>query len=158
MSTPEGTTNRPEEAVSTSADAREGPQPNAEEDPKTPILKKWYKAKDEADHYNRNLMQYGGAVAAVLTLLAGSGGIVAVATAVKVEDNRFFFWTVGILGGLGVVVTIALVILTVMLVHSFVRRKEAEEAVEKNRRSLIGDDPTLFLPTTQPLPTIQRPQ
>ncbi len=91
--------------MSTSADAREGQEPNAgqdpsvEKDPRISTAQNWYKAKDEADHYNRNLMQYGGAVAAVLTILAGSGGIFAVATAVKVEDNPYFDWAATILGG-----------------------------------------------------------
>ncbi len=143
--------------MSTSADTGGGPQPNAEEDPKTPILKKWYKAKDEADHYNRNLMQYGGAVAAVLTILAGSGGIFAVATAVKVEGNPYFVWAAAILGGVSVVGTIALFILTGMLVHSFIRRGKAEKAVDKNRRRLINEEIAAFLPTTQPMPPIQRP-
>ncbi len=152
MSTPEDTTSTPEDTMSTPEDT------SKKKEPEISVVQDWNKARDEAEHYNRNLMQYGAAVAAVLTLLAGSGGIFAVATAVKVEDNPFFLWAVGILGGLGVVATIALVILMVMLVQSFVRRKEAEEAVEEHRRSLIGDDPTRFLPTTQPLPTTQRPQ
>ncbi len=143
--------------MSTPADTGDGQEFSAEEDPKTPILKKWYKAKDEADHYNRNLMQYGGAVAAVLTILAGSGGIFAVATAVKVEGNPYFVWAATILGGVSVVGTIALVILTVMLVHSFGRRRKAEKAVDKNRRSLIDEEIGPFLPTTQPMPPIQRP-
>ena len=149
MSTLEGTGAEPE--------PRAEQDPSAEKDPRISTVQKWYKAKDEADHYNRNLMQYGGAVAAVLTILAGSGGIFAVATAVKVEGNPYFVWAATILGGVSVVGTIALVILTVMLVHSFVRRGRAEKAVDKNRRNLINEEIAAFLPTTQPMPPIQRP-
>lgn len=149
MCTPEDTGEEPEPSAEQA--------PSAEKDPRISTVQNWYKAKDEADHYNRNLMQYGGGVAAVLTLLAGSGGIFAVATAVKVEDNPYFDRAAAILGGVSVVGTIALVILTVMLVHSFVRRRKAEKAVDKNRRSLINEEIAPFLPTTQPMPPDQRP-
>ncbi len=137
----------------TPEDTGEEPEPSAEKDPRISTVQNWYKAKDEADHYNRNLMQYGAAVAAVLTLLAGSGGIFAVATAVKVEDNPFFLWAVGILGGLGVVATIALVILTVMLVHSFVRRRESKELDQRGNRSFLAYNSTLASDSAAPVGT-----
>ena len=123
--------------------------PSAEGDPRIPTLRAWYTAKDEAEHYNRNLMQYGTAVAAVLSILAGSGGIFAVANALKTESGSLPAWALMILWLVSIVGTIALVLLLGLLVHSFLHRSKAEKAVEESRGSLIDADLTPFLPTSQ---------
>lgn len=50
-------------------------------------LQGWHRAKDQATRYNRNLLQYAAAIAAVFGIGAGGGGIIAVAGALSQIDE-----------------------------------------------------------------------
>ena len=123
--------------------------PDEERARMVPIVQAWLEAKDKSERYNRNLMQYGAAIAAVLSILAGSGGIFAVANALRMEGGSLPFWAWIILGVITVVGIAALFLLLILLFFSFLRRKEAEADAVRERGNLIAQDHTRFLPTSQ---------
>ena len=48
---------------------------------------RYYQAREDARRYNRNLLQYAGAIAAVIGIGSGSGGIIAVANALNTDGD-----------------------------------------------------------------------
>jgi len=50
-------------------------------------LRGWTRAKEAASRYNRNLLQFGAGIAAVLGIEAGSGGIFALANSIVDTGN-----------------------------------------------------------------------
>ena len=160
-------------AVTVGAAAGEGadkqPVKNNEE-AKIPELQGWHRAKESASRPNRNLLQYAAAIAVVLGVEGGSGGILAVALALwkagattgatteatTQATNEASTWVFGALAGflpgwamwtiVGVVSTgvVAVVLLTALLIRALWYRQEAELQANDHRHNLIAIDPTLF--------------
>ena len=78
-------------------------------------LREWRGAREAASRSNRNLLQYGAAFAALMGILTGVGGVVAVAMSVAENNSRdaqFGFWFLGLVVAgmiLGVMLALLLV-------------------------------------------------
>jgi len=107
-------------------------------------LEDWHLAREEANRYNRNLLQYGAAVAAVFGIGAGSGSVLALANAQTEEgENMALLW--GAIGLAGAVLVFS-VILAFLLVAAFQQRRSAERRADESHRKLVRHAPERFLP------------
>ena len=77
-SVPEFLTNSP--PTKTAVAQREAPEKDAK---LGEARGRWYQAREDVRRHNRNLLQYAGAIAAVIGIGSGSGGILAVANAIN---------------------------------------------------------------------------
>ncbi len=132
---------------------------NEKEKAKITELQGWHREKEAASRHNRNLLQYAGALAAVLGIQAGSGGIFAIAIALMnagpslpdwlpsipqwvtslPEAVKWVFVGVGIAGAAAPVA-----LLVIFLIRALRYRQEAERQADDHRHNLIAIDPTLF--------------
>lgn len=115
-------------------------------------LEGWHLAREAAQRWNRNLLQYGAGVAAVLGLAAGSGGVFAIASSlVGLQDTSASLpgWAVGVLGGVTVVASAVFVILMSLLIASYFQRRKAEGAADSHLTKLIGLAPERFIPRAE---------
>jgi hypothetical protein len=117
-------------------------------------LQGWHRAKEEASHYNRNLLQYAAGIAAGLGIVAGSGGILAVALAVNGTTDApppavgsLPFWILVTLLVLSYLSALISAILLGFLALAFVRRRRAERRAANHLERLIGLMPHYYLPT-----------
>ena len=105
----------------------------------------WNIARGKAERANRNLLQYGGALAGMLGISAGSSGIWAI---VKAMPNgcdfldRFYYCFVGAFCG----ASIFLGFLFLGLVASFRKRGQYELEAEQYLKKIIALYPERFLP------------
>lgn len=118
-------------------------------------LKGWLRAREEANRYNRNLLQYAAGVAAAFGVGAGSGGILAVSNALTqdgigaLEIASFLFWVFGSVFTLSYLSMVIAAILAVLLVFAFFRRRAAEKEVTTHLENLIVLLPYHFLPAKE---------
>ncbi len=115
-------------------------------------LQGWHRAKDQATRYNRNLLQYAAAIAAVLGIGAGGGGIIAVAGALSQIDEgsqSVADWAKWILVVVAIVVSTASVILVSLLVRAFRLRRAAEYLADEHLAKLIDLQPDHFFPEAE---------
>ena len=107
-------------------------------------LEEWHLAREEANRYNRNLLQYGAAVAAVFGIGAGSGSVLALASAQNDQGETSALLWGG--GGLAGALLVFSVILAFLLVHAFRQRRSAERRADEYHRKLVRHAPERFLP------------
>ena len=149
------------------------------EEAKIPELQGWHRAKESASRHNRNLLQYAAAIAVVLGVEGGSGGILAVALALwkagatteattqatteatTQATNEASTWVFGALAGflpgwamctiVGVVGTgvLAVVLLTALLIRALWYRQKSERQADSHRDNIIAMDPNYFPPERQ---------
>lgn len=113
-------------------------------------LREWRGAREAASRSNRNLLQYGAAFAALMGILTGVGGVVAVAMSVAENNSRdaqFGFWFLGLV----VAGMILGVMLALLLVKSYRERRLAEGRVDAAIDKLIPLTPERFLPRGEEL-------
>lgn len=108
-------------------------------------LQGWQIAKERAGQANRDLLQYAAGITAVLGIVAGSGGIFAVATAVTPTDGTQLF-SIDLLKMLMIVGFALAAVLALMLVGAFRKRRQSERAMEDYLTRLIRLRPDAFLP------------
>ena len=108
-------------------------------------LQGWQIAKERAGRANRDLLQFAAGITAVLGIVAGSGGIFAVATAVTPTDGTQLF-SIDLLKMLMVVGFALALVLTLMLAGAFQKRRQAERAIDDHLTRLIRLRPDAFLP------------
>jgi len=112
----------------------------------------WKLGVERAGRHNRNLLQYGASMAALLGISAGGGGILALAKAVTLtqgdnaghllpEDGLRFVVALGVLGLAGAVV------LGVLLYRAFRDRARAEAEADAHLSKLVQLRPEGFLPS-----------
>jgi hypothetical protein len=112
-------------------------------------LRGWHLAKEAASRHNRNLLQYGAGIAAVLGIEAGSGGVFAIAnglTKVGGASASLPWWTWVILGGVSIVAGTTFAILVGFLVRAFLLRRAAEQKADDHLAKVIALAPDRFLP------------
>jgi hypothetical protein len=108
-------------------------------------LQGWQIAKERAGRANRDLLQFAAAITAVLGIVAGSGGIFAVATAAAPPDADQLFS----LDVLKIFMTVGFAlafVLGLMLVAAYQRRRRFERTMDDYLTRLIGLRPDAFLP------------
>ena len=112
-------------------------------------LQEWHGATEAASRNNRNLIQYGAALAGLIGIEAGFGGVVAVALSVadSAQDGPLYGWVIG----LAVAGFILGVMLAVLVVRAFHERHAAEQRADAAMRTLITHMPDRFLPGTEEL-------
>lgn len=104
-------------------------------------LQAWQKARDAANRYNRNLLQYAASIAAVLGIGAGSGGIFAVADSLPEAQGDIA--VIGLVASVAVAGGIAAPIL-LLLVGTFWKRGRAERDAASRMDELIAINPERF--------------
>jgi hypothetical protein len=124
----------------------------------TEALRGWYLARQAATRYNRNLLQYGAGLAAVIGINAGTGGMLALAdslalrTAVASGETvtnpaQRPMWEFSSPAAWMVVLTsVAAVVLLLLLVRSYRDRQRAERSAEAHAERLIAVNPQWFRP------------
>src|SRR5436309_2859504 len=122
--------------------AAERPDPG-----KVEAMQGWRLAQEAASRSNRNLLQYGAGIAAVLGIAAGSGGVLAVANSLhKAQDASA---QLPGLAALFVVVDVVTFLLTLilfgLLLDAFTRRRDAEAQADKYMKRLIEFEYDHFL-------------
>ena len=109
------------------------------------VTAKWNTAKAQADRANRNLLQYGGGLAAMLGISAGSSGIWAIVKAMPSGSafvDQFMYCFAGAFCGASAFVGI----LFLGLVNSFRRRGMFEKQADEYFAQLVKLYPDRFLP------------
>ena len=106
-------------------------------------LQDWHEARESANRHNRNLLQYGGALAALFGIVTGFGGIVTVAIGVGERGGTPFGVAAVVVGAAGIVLGALLVL---AIVRAFRERQLAEERAAEMLRILIRHDPERFMP------------
>ena len=112
-------------------------------------LREWHGAREAAGRSNRNLLQYGAALAALIGIETGFGGVVAVAMSVAetTNDTPFGLWILGlVVAGL-----ILGTMLALLIVKSYRDRRLAEQRVDAAVDKLIPLSPERFLPRGEEL-------
>ena len=107
----------------------------------------WNRAKEESIRCNRNLLQYGAGIAAVLGIGSGSGGVFAVAD--KLNVNGLPIGALVGLGVLGGVLCLGFVVLSYLIVEAFTRREAAERKADDSQTRVIALAPSRFLPEAE---------
>ncbi len=110
-------------------------------------LRDWHTSKDEANRYNRNLLQYAAALAALLGISGGSGAVAAVGISVSKLDGDDALWILILAGVVGLIVAIIAAVLIRYLICAFRQRSKAEKQENVSLRELIGLIPDRFLPS-----------
>ena len=106
-------------------------------------LQEWHEARESANRHNRNLLQYGAALATLFGLEAGFGGIVTVAISLGKGGGTPYFVAAVVIGAAGIVLG---ALGALAMVRAFRERKLAEERAAETLRVLIRHDPERFMP------------
>lgn len=112
-------------------------------------LQIWHRSKEAASRYNRNLLQYATAMAALLGIEAGSGGVFIVGNALargRGADLQLEWWALATLWSVVTMAAIIYLSLSLLLIRVYRRRREEESRAEVALESLIMRDPERFLP------------
>ena len=113
-------------------------------------LQAWRKATDVAERSNRDLLQYGAGIAALLGISAGSGGVFAVAESLHgAETGGSPWWALAILVVVLVIAFVASAVMAGLLVQAYNRRESAERAADAALLELIGLGPEHFWPKAE---------
>lgn len=124
--------------------ASDGPKDLPEGTKSDELTAAWNAAKAKAERANRNLLQYGGALAAMLGISAGSSGIWAIVKAMPSSDflEPFVPCFVAAFCGAGLFVGI----LFLGLVNSFRNRGKFERQADEYFAQIVKLYPERFLP------------
>lgn len=114
--------------------------------PEVPYLKTWHRAKERGRRFNRNLLQYAGALAALLGIGGGAGSVLAVALSVVAKEDGADDWMFWLLGSLAAVVGVIVVPLVLYMRRAFRLRLEAEVEANNALDELIKLEPERFWP------------
>ena len=121
-------------------------------DEKVAALQGWRLAEEAASRSNRNLLQYGAGIAAVLGIAAGSGGILAVADSLRKAQDASAQLP-GSLAAMFVVVDVVAALLTLilfgLLIDAFMQRRDAEALADRYMKKLIEFEYAHFLSETK---------
>ena len=117
-------------------------------------LQRWHLAREAASRHNRDLLQYGAAFAAVLGIEAGSGGILAVATALTSDGDSLPTEVGAILLAVLAIGVVFAVVSGALLIGAFRRRRAAERRADNSLENLIGHAPERFLPKEEVTPEL----
>lgn len=112
-------------------------------------LQRWHRTKEAANRYNRDLLQYGAVVAGSAGMMAGAGGLTALAGA----GGRLPWWAAVQLSVLAVAAVVAIGGGVMLVLRTYRLRERAEAEVETSMDRLIELRPDQFLPG----PTLRRP-
>jgi NADH:ubiquinone oxidoreductase subunit K len=125
----------------------EGAMQNEKRQELVEALQGWHRARASAGRYNRNLLQYGAGIAAVLGIEAGSGGIFAIANSLGAVGGEVSLpvWAVFTLVIIGVLAAAVTIILAILLVDTYRRREAAESEAARCHDKLIALEPDRFL-------------
>ena len=118
----------------------------SEEHPEIADLQAWHRAKEHARRFNRNLLQYAGALAAILGIGGSAGSVLALAISVLEKNQGVDDWMIGLLAAVGVFVGVIAVPLIFYLVRAFRLRLTAEVDANEALDRLIARDPSRFWP------------
>ena len=110
------------------------------------LVADWQIAKDRATRYNRNLLQFGAAIAGVVGIFAGSAGVFAMAQRIQPTAANSLTYTLACLTAAGIVFFL---ILLIGLVGSFNARNRYEKIAEETLRQIVLHDPDRFLPNKE---------
>lgn len=99
----------------------------------------WYDARDRAKRADRNLLQYAGAIAAVLGIGSGSGGLLAVAAALRDSGSLVPEWIFYALASAAVAMAISL---TLPLLMTLRLRGDAEDEMRERLPAALREDST----------------
>jgi hypothetical protein len=105
-------------------------------------------AKEQASRCNRNLLQYGAAIATILGISAGSGSIFALAESVGQTEGTGGLpsWAVGMLVGELMIVGLLMLVLLTVLYRTFSKRDQAEREADNYLSTLIALGPDRYWP------------
>ena len=113
-------------------------------------LQGWHRSKERAGRFNRNLLQYAAALAALLGIAGGSGAVAAVGISVSDLSGGTPEWVKVIAIVVAAVVALIAVALIYYLIRAFRLRLEAEVGANDFLDRLIERDSKRFWP---PSPT-----
>ena len=109
-------------------------------------LQGWHRSKERARRFNRNLLQYAAALAALLGIGGGSGAVAAVGISVSKLSGNQALWVLIIAIVVAAIVALIAVALIYYLIRAFRLRLEAEVSANDFLDRLIERDPERFLP------------
>lgn len=110
-------------------------------------LQGWNQARESARRYDRNLLQYAGALAALLGISGGSGAVAAVGISVSELSGDQARWVLGLAIVVAAIVALIAVALIYYLVRAFRLRRKAEDGAVKSLCTLIALEPDRFWPS-----------
>jgi hypothetical protein len=105
-------------------------------------LQVWNRAKESANRHNRDLLQYGAVVAGSAGMVAGAGGLTALAGA----GGGLPWWAAVQLSVLAVAAVVAIGGGVMLLLRTYRLRERAEAEAERSMDRLIELRPDQFLP------------
>jgi Na+/phosphate symporter len=108
-------------------------------------LQRWHRAREAAKRHNRNLLQYGAGLTAVLGINIGTGGMLALADSLaetQQEATQLPWWAAAV----AALSILAGIFLVVLLVQAFHARQEADRNAEIHLEMLIALAPEWFQP------------
>ena len=103
-------------------------------------LTAWHRARDDARRYNRNLLQLGAAIAAILGIEAGSGGVFAIANGINGNEPLPEWASLQLIALTGFALVVG-GIFGLLAIWSYFRRGQAEQKAEQNLEYLFTLDP-----------------
>ena len=106
------------------------------------LVREWHIAREKADRLNRNLLQYGAAMTAVIGVFGASGGVVALAFSVQKDGGDL---PLGIVWAIVAIGLLLFVILGAFLISAFRDRGKCEEDAEEKLGHISREDPGAFL-------------
>ncbi|HLF04267.1 MAG TPA: hypothetical protein VI855_03530 [Dehalococcoidia bacterium] len=109
-------------------------------------LQIWNRAKESANRYNRDLLQYGAMIAGAVGMVAGAGGLTALAGA----GGRLPWWAALQLAVLAVAALVVIAAGVVLLLRTYRLREKSENETEQAMDRLIELRPDQFLPGPVP--------
>lgn len=108
-------------------------------------LQGWHLAREAAKRHNRNLLQYGAGLTAVLGINVGTGGMLVVAESLaRAQEvaSQLPWWA----SGMVTVTTLAGLLLLGLLIRTYVWRQAAERQADTHLEKLIALAPHWFPP------------
>jgi hypothetical protein len=115
-------------------------------------LQRYQLAKEQATRSNRNLLQFGAAIATFLAIGAGSGSVLALADSVAARENESLSlpsWAIAALVAEVIAIVLVVLFLSLLLFEAFSLRREAERQADEHLKALISEDPDRYWPQSE---------
>ena len=112
-------------------------------------LERFHRARERSSRCNRNLLQYGAALMAVIGIALGTGSVLALARSLaEAQGDAALFpdWGLGVLIGIGSALAALALLLFLLLCQAFLSRLGAEHAADAALAELIRAEPERYLP------------